>query len=116
MRKGVRQVLRSLKEGELIVVRWFDACTWRDVPNSMRNPKRVDSPIVSVGAYGGLVRGERLTYLRLVVERKPDNSDITYIPLPLIDSIERGVMNFPKKEVRNYAQIQRWFGDEEGWD
>jgi hypothetical protein len=26
------------------------------------------------------------------------------------------VMNFPKKEVRNYAQIQRWFGDEEGWD
>jgi len=51
-----------------------------------------------------------------VVERKPDNSDITYIPLALIDSIERGVMNFPKKEVRNYAQIQRWFGDEEGWD
>jgi hypothetical protein len=25
-------------------------------------------------------------------------------------------MNFPKKEVRNYAQIQRWFGNEEGWD
>jgi hypothetical protein len=44
---------------------------------------------------------------------EPDNSDITYIPLALIDSIERGVMNFPKKEVRNYAQIQRWFGDEE---
>jgi len=23
-------------------------------------------------------------------------------------------MNFPKKEVRNYAQVQRWFGGEEG--
>jgi hypothetical protein len=78
--QGIRQVLRSLKEGELIVVRWYDACTWRDVPNSMRNPKRVDSPIVSVGAYGGLVRGERLTYLRLVVERKPDTATSRTFP------------------------------------
>ncbi len=108
--------MRSLKEGELIVVRWYDACTWRDVPNSMRNPKRVDSPIVSAGAYGGLVRGERLTYLRLVVERKPDSSDITYIPLVLIDSVERNVMNFPRKEVRNYAQVQRRFEGGEGED
>ncbi|MEM0450544.1 MAG: hypothetical protein QXO17_03105 [Nitrososphaerota archaeon] len=112
MRRKLRQVLSSLREGELIMVRWYDACTWRDVPNNMRNPKKVDSPIVSMGAYGGLVKGERLVYLRLVVERKPENSDITYIPLVLIDSIERGVMNVPKKEVRNYAQIQRWFGGE----
>ncbi|MCS7094650.1 MAG: hypothetical protein NZ988_02410 [Thaumarchaeota archaeon] len=111
MSRRIREALRSVREGELIVVKWWDACTWRDVPNSVRNPRKVDSPIYSIGAFGGVVKGERVEYLRLIVERKPDTSDITYIPLQLIEGVERERFSAPKKRIRNYVDNLRFYGE-----
>ncbi|MCS6788387.1 MAG: hypothetical protein NZ733_03745 [Aigarchaeota archaeon] len=109
--RRVRELLKGVKEGELVVVKWWDACTWRDVPNTVKNPEVIDSPIYSIGAFGGFVRGERIEYLRLVVERKPETSDITYIPVQLIESVERERFSVPKKGVRNYLDNVRYYGE-----